>query len=276
MTTAAADAEVQEAFERALAQDAQVTAPELPPPPRRNVASDPDAPHGVDGDGTPLAPFGVNKKTGRPNLRPPGPGRPGKDKSGEPRTREATPADAVPAKGNGGKPKGGLEPADYAGPLMEASEAIWFGGSMVAKVGPQVPVLGKLLPGRKLAATMAVFDSERPRLVMALNLAAQHDQRARNLAVKLAAGEVGWALTCMFMVAPFTGAVAAVWQTTDEHDVLAERELPGLDELAGKNEAALDAMLARIAGQMQAAQLAMAQAQANDAAGQSVDGQAAA
>jgi hypothetical protein len=157
---------------------------------------------------------------------------------------------------------------------MEASEAIWFGGSMIAKVGPQIPLLGRFVPARKLGATCAVFDSERPRLCAALNLAAQHDQRARNLAVKLAAGEVSWALTCMFMVAPFTGAVAAVWQTTAEHDVLAERELPGMDQLVKTNEDALDAMLAKISGQMEAAQLAMQAAQAEAIASQ--NGQAAA
>lgn len=266
--TAVADPDLDAIFAQALAKDAQVTAPELPAPPRRNVSSDPDAPHGVGEDGEPLTPFGTNKKTGRPNLRPPGPGRPGKDKSGEPRVREATPEDVVPPKGkSGGKAKPGeLAPQDFAGPLMEASEAIWFGGSMLAKVGPQIPLIGKFVPGRKLSATMAVFDSERPRLCMALNLAAQHDQRARGLAVKLAAGEVSWALTVMFMVAPFAGATAAVWQTSEKHDVLGERELPSLDELTATNEGALDAMLARIAGQMQAAQaavLAEAQAQAD-------------
>lgn len=260
--TAVTDPDIQATFERALAQDAQVTAPELPAPPRRNVASDPDAPHGRDDAGKPNAPHGVNKKTGRPNIRPAGPGRPGKDKAGEPRTRDATPADVPPAKGKDSASKAVLEPADYSGKLMEASEAIWFGGSMVARVGPQVPVIGKLLPAWKLSATMAVFDSERPRLCAALNLAAQHDQRARKLAVKLSEGEVSWALTVMFMVAPFTGAVAAVWQTTDKRNVLAERELPSLNEMAESNNQALDAMLAKIAGQMEAAQLAMAQAEA--------------
>jgi hypothetical protein len=257
------------AFQRALADDAKVTAPEMPGPPRRDKPSDPDAPHGRDDDGKPLAPHGVNRKTGRPNLRPGGPGRPAKgDDSAKPRTRDATSADATP-KGKEGKLA--LEPADYAGPLMEASETIWFGGSMVAKIGPQIPLLGRFVPGRKLGATCAVFDAERPRLCAALNLAAQHDAKARKLAEKLAGGEVSWALTCMFMVAPFTGAVAAVWQTTDEHDVLAERDLPGMDVLVKTNEDALDAMLAKISGQMEAAQLAMAsqngQVQDNGASG---------
>src|SRR6266568_4553308 len=120
----------------------------------------------------------------------------------------------------------------------------------------------KLSPaGRKPAATMAVFDTERPRLAAALNLAAQHDARARRLAERLATGDAGWALTALFMDAPFTGTVAAIWQTTEEHDVLAERDLPGLAELAAANEAALDRMFAKITDQM-------AQAQAAAAAGQ--------
>ncbi len=257
VTTTTDDADIQTAFERALAHDAQTSAPELPPPPRRGATSDPEAPHGRDDSGAAIAPFGVNKKTGRPNVRAAGPGRPGRgDKSGEPRTRDATPADAP--KGKAGKAKPALEPCDYAGPLMEASEAVWFGGSMLAKIGPQIPVLGKFIPGRKLAATCAVFDSERPRLCAALDLAAQHDQRARKLAEKMTAGEAGWALMCMFMVAPFTGAVAAVWQTTDKNDVLAERELPSMDKLVAANESALDAMLAKITAQMTTAQLAAA------------------
>jgi hypothetical protein len=270
MTTPAVT-EDQAAFQQALAADAQVSVPEVAGPPRRDKPSDPDAPHGRDAGGKPLAPHGLNRKTGRPNLKPGGPGRPAKgDESAKSRTREATAADVPPAKG--GAKKAELEPQDYAGPLMEASEAIWFGGSMIAKIGPQVPLLGRFVPGRKLGATCAIFDSERPRLCAALNLAARHDQRARNLAAKLAAGEVSWALTCMFMVAPFTGAVAAVWQTSDEHNVLAERELPDMAVLVKRNDDALDAMLARISGQMEAAQLAMAQAQAEAMASQNGQG----
>jgi hypothetical protein len=222
--------------------------PQEPPPPPE---VDRDAPHGRDEAGEPLAPYGLTKD-GRPKLSPAGrkPGNP------DDKARLAKDGPGQPAKGQGTQLQ--LEPHDFAGPLMDAGETIWFGGSVLAKLGPQIPVVGKFVPGAKLAATMAVFDAERPRLAAALNLAAQHDARARRLAEKLATGDAGWALTCMFMVAPFTGTVAAIWQTTDKHDVLKERELPSLAELAAANEAALDRMFAKIAEQMTHAQAAAA------------------
>jgi hypothetical protein len=62
----------------------------------------------------------------------------------------------------------------------------------------------------------------------------------------------------MFMVAPFTGAVAAIWQGDQ---ALAEKELPSLAELAKRNEAAMDAMLEKISQQMQLAQQIAAEKQ---------------
>lgn len=214
---------------------------------------DRDAPHGRDeATGEPLAPYGKTRD-GRPKLSPAG--RKPRDPDDKARlAKEGQAQAAAPAKPASVQ----LEPHDFAGPLMDAGETIWFGGSILAKVGPQIPVLGKFVPARKLAATMAVFDAERPRLAAALNLAAQHDARARKLAERLASGDAGWALTCMFMVVPFTSTVAAVWQTTDQNNVLAERELPGLDDLAAANEAALDRMFTKISEQMAAAQAAAA------------------
>lgn len=220
------------------------------PPPQGEI--DPEAPHGRDGDGKPLAPFGLTAE-GRPRRS--NAGRKRKDPDDAPRT-------VKPDAGGGQAPDGAeghaLEPRDFSAPLMDAGESLWFGGSVLARVGPQVPLVGRFVPGKKLAATMAVFDSERPRLAAALNEAAQHDKRARRLAEKLATGDVGWALTCMFMVAPFTGAVAAIWQGDD---ALKERELPTLAELATTNEKAMDAMLARISQQMELAQQLAAQQQ---------------
>jgi hypothetical protein len=231
--------QLEDAF--AAAMDAPAKPREAPAPPE----VDREAPHGREDDGTPKAPYGLNKDG---SVRKSAAGRKAKDE--QPRT-VATQAATEPDK-----PAGILAPRDYSAELMDAGETIWFGGSIIAKVGPQVPVLGRFIPGAKLAATMAVFDAERPRLAAALNLAAQHDARARKLAAKLADGEVQWALTCMFMVAPFTGALAAVWQGDK---ALAERELPSLAELGKRNEDALDRALTKIAGQMEAAQQAQAE-----------------
>lgn len=218
---------------------------------------DPDAPHGRDDDGKPLAPFGLTQD-GRPRRS--AAGRKPKDPDNAARTGPAQPA----AKTDPEPEPGGLEPKDFSAPLMDAGESLWFGGSVLATVGPKIPLLGRFVPGQKLSATMAIFDTERPRLAAALNQAAQHDARARRLAEKLAAGDVGWALTCMFMVAPFTGAVAAIWQGDK---ALAERELPPLAELAKHNEAAVDAMLKKISQQMELAQkLAAEQAELEMAA----------
>ena len=245
-----------EAFAKAMAGPAKPK--DVPAPPE----VDREAPHGREDDGTPKAPYGWTKggKDGPPRPKLSTAGRkPTPDEAA--RTTAVQPAQ--PAAGKGEDKKTPLEGRDFSAALMDAGETIWFGGSMVAKVGPQVPVLGRFVPGRKLAATMAVFDAERPRLAAALNLAAQHDARARKLAVKLADGDAGWALSVMFMVAPFAGAVAAVWQTTDKNDALGDRGLPGLDELAKANEAAMDRMLAKITAQMELAQqLAQQQAQA--------------
>lgn len=235
------------------AMNAPAKPKEAPAPP----PIDPEAPHGRDADGQPLAPFGLTVD-GRPRKTAAG----RKAKKDQARTTDAQPA--APED----KPGAELPARDYSAALMDTGETIWFGGSVLAKVGPQIPVLGRFIPGRKLAATMAVFDSERPRLAAALNLAAEHDARARRLAERLADNEAGWALSCMFMVAPFAGAVAAVWQGDK---ALAERELPALDVLAKANEDALDRALAKITAQMEMAQLAATQQAAAEFTGQ--DGQ---
>lgn len=227
-----------EAFAEAMNTPAKPK--EAPPPP----PVDPEAPHGRDGEGKPLAPFGYTKEG---KVRKTTAGR-------KPKTDQARTTDAQPPAPEG-KP-GQLPARDFSAELMDTGETVWFGGSVLAKVGPQIPVLGRFVPGKKLAATMAVFDAERPRLAAALNLAAQHDARARRLAAKLADNEAGWALSCMFMVAPFTGAVAAIWQGDA---ALAARELPSLDVLAKANEDALDRALAKISAQMEMAQLAAAE-----------------
>jgi hypothetical protein len=213
---------------------------------------DHDAPLGRADDGTPLAPFGRNKDG---SVRKSAAGRKAKDDQARVTRDDTPPAGSQPPAGNV------LEPQDFSAALMDASQAIWFGGSMIAQVGPRVPLVGKFIPARKLGATMAVFSAHRPSLMAALNEAAQHDARARRLAAKLSAGEVGWQMTCLFMVAPFAATVGAVWQGDA---ALAERELPPLDDLVRQNERAVDEMMAKIAQQMQDAQ-AKVQAEAQAA-----------
>ena len=234
-------AELDQAFAEAMAGPSKPREAAAPP------EIDRDAPHGRDDQGAPLAPYGTNKDG---SIRRSAAGR--KPKDDQARTAPAEEDHQPVIEG-----KAVPAPADYSAGLMDFGEAAWFGGSVIAKVGPRLPLLGRFVPGQKLAATMAVFDSQRPALAMALNLAAQHDMRARRLAAKLAEGEASWALTCMFMVAPFTSAVAAVWQGDT---ALAEREMPALEVLVQANEDALDRMFARIASQMDAAQKAQAQA----------------
>ncbi|HUY44222.1 MAG TPA: hypothetical protein VMV92_00635 [Streptosporangiaceae bacterium] len=225
----------------AAAMDGPAKPREAPAPPE----VDHSAPHGRDAGGNPVVKYGHNKDG---SIRRSPAGRKPKDEQA--RTTAAQPAVELTARP-------GLPPRDFSAALMDAGETLWFGGSVVARVGPQIPLVGRFVPGRKLSATMAVLDAERPRLAAALNLAAQHDARARKLAVKLADGEVQWALTCLFMLAPFTGAVAAVWQGDT---ALSERQLPSLDELGTRNEAALDAALSRITMQMETAQAQQAAA----------------
>lgn len=213
---------------------------------------DHEAPHGRADDGTPLAPFGRNKDG---SVRKSAAGRKVKDDQARVTTGDTRPAGSQPAAGSV------LEPQDFSAGLMDASQAIWFGGSMIAQVGPKVPLVGKFIPGQKLGATMAVFSAHRPTLMAALNEAAQHDAKARRLAAKLSAGEVGWQMTCLFLVAPFASMVGAVWQGDA---ALAERGLPGLADLAKQNEKAMDEMLAKITQQMQDAQ-AKVQAEAQAA-----------
>src|SRR5258708_34060440 len=113
---------------------------------------------------------------------------------------------------------------------------------MDAKVGPKVPLLGRLVPVQKLTATMAVFNAHKTTLAAALNQAAQHDLKARRLAARLSEGDVGWQLTCMFMVAPFVATVRAVWQGDE---ALKERGPPERAELGKRKNEAREDRLAR-------------------------------
>lgn len=246
------------AAEVAAAITEAMTGPSRPraasPPPE----VDPEAPHGRDDDGKPLAPFGWTSDGKRPKLTAGG----RKSRDDRPRTTAPT-AGAAMAGASAVPPPGPPESGPGLLPgLMEATEGIWLGGTIVADIGPRLPLIGKLvfseklLSPRKLSATMAAFDSQRPALAAALNEAAEHDARARRLAVKLASGDVSWVVTVMSLTMPFASALGAIWQGDK---ALAEQHLPSLDELAKRNESAMRAWLNRAA---QAALLAQQAAQA--------------
>lgn len=240
-------AELDEAFARAMEAPSRPREAATPP------EVDREAPHGRDADGQPLAPFGLTKD-GRPKLS--AGGRKPKDEQ----ARVVSPQTAAAEAGADTPPPN--PPADLLPGLMDATEGIWLGGTIVADVGPRLPLIGKLLfsekmiSGRKLSATMAAFDQQRPALASALNEAAQHDARARRLALRLAAGDVSWVLTVMTLTLPFASAVGAIWQGDK---ALAEQGLPGLDELARRNEQAMERFMQRIAAQALAAQQAQAE-----------------
>lgn len=180
--TAAANGagEVDDVFAAALAHDAAVAPPDIPAPPRTAPSGDPDAPHGRSEDGTPLAPFGLNKTTGRPNLRKPGPGK--GHKADRPRTTPAGKAPSAP-----GKPAAGAPSVDYSADLAGLATSIWIGAS--AMQGGRLPLIGIKIPDMRPYA--AVLHHQTPQLVGAWNRAAQQSPTVRGWVEKLA-GEGSW------------------------------------------------------------------------------------
>jgi hypothetical protein len=217
---------------------------------------DRDAPFGRGDDGAPLAPFGLTKD-GTPR-RTAGGRRAKEDEARvSDKPAEDKPVDAAP--------KARPEPHDYTADLDGFGDTIWLGLSFAAKIGPKIPVLGKLLPGDKLGAEAFIFAEIKPRLVAAVNLAAQHNAKAAEFCKKLEGGDGLWALSVMFMVAPVISIAATVWKGDEKE--LKEAELPSLAEMAAKNETKMDEMIARINAQIVAATTAaMPQEQAAAAA----------
>lgn len=205
---------------------------------------DRDAPFGRGDDGTPIAPFGLTM-TGAPRRT-----------AGGRRAKEdqARVADGKPAEGKPdgtGAPRAKPEPHDYTADLDGIADTIWLGMSFAAKVGPKIPVLGRMLPGDKLGAEAFVFAETKPRLVAAVNLAAQHNARAAAFCKRLEGGDGLWALSVMFMVAPVVSIAATVWK--GDAAELKEAELPPLAEMAARNDQKMDDMIARISAQIDAA-----------------------
>lgn len=204
---------------------------------------DQDAPFGRGDDGSPIAPYGLTKD-GRPK-RSAG-GRPPKDSPDHART--ATPEQVVKTAGpRHARP----EPHDWTGELNGLADAAWFGMSAISKVAPNVPVIGRLIPDKKLAAQAFVLSETKPQLIAAVNLAAQHNARASAFCQRLEGGDGLWALTAMFMVMPVLSVSMTIWKG-DEAELKAS-ELPTLAEMAERNETRMDEMITRINAQIAAA-----------------------
>lgn len=201
------------------------------------VDVDRDAPFGRDDAGTPIAPFGLTKD-GTPRRTA------GGRRAKEDEARVAQPQEDKPAEG---KP----EPHDWSGDLDGFADTIWLGMSFAANITPKIPVVKKILPGEKLGAEAFIFAETKPRLIAAVNLAAQHNAKAAAFCKRLEGGDGLWALSVMFMVAPVVSIAMTVWKGDEKE--LKEAELPPLAEMAAKNNAKMDEMIAKINAHITAA-----------------------
>lgn len=201
---------------------------------------DREAPHGRDGDGKPLAPYGWTKpqrkgEEPRPKLAP---GRPGKDQAArltEPGTDVRPPEPGKPDP----------EPVDYSDALSEFHDAVWIGLTGLGKVGSKIPVVGKFLPEDKLTAEAYVFHASKDRLCGAVALAAEHNASAARFCQKLASGGPTWVLAAGAMIMPVFVQTAAVLAGDRK---LKELELPTLAELGAQNDVAMAQAMSEIFG----------------------------
>jgi hypothetical protein len=241
MAVKAADphaAELTDAFAAAMGSAPKPAEPAAPP------EVDHDAPHGRGPDGAPLAPYGTNKDG---SIRRSHAGRKRKDDPDAARTAPAAVKD-TPAPAGAGAGRG----HDYTGALTETADAAWLVMSVTGKYGPEMPLIGKLIPARRLGAQAALFKVHSDGLVGAVQYAAQHNDAAARWAAKLEKGEVSWALMFGFMVMPFVVQSAALWQLKDDEQ-LGGTEGPTLAELAERNGEDLDAFMRLMKGQLAAA-----------------------
>jgi len=170
--------DVDDVFTAALEREAASAPPEVPAPPRLAPSADPDAPHGRAEDGTPNAPFGLNKKTGRPNLKAAGPGRGGR-KADAPRTTTMVPAD--PKKTAAGV-------TDYRADLAGLGQTVWMAGAMLPPARPYAALWMEALPG----------------LIESWNTAAQKNGTVRGYVEKLAGdGSYAWVIGVTVATLPF-------------------------------------------------------------------------
>jgi hypothetical protein len=198
---------------------------------------DPEAPHGRDETGEPLAPYGWTKpqrkdEKPRPKLAP---GRPGK---GDARLTDRPGPDGTPGKGKdqASKPEADRE-ADYTGGLAAAHDAVWAGVTAVSKFGPRLPVVGRKVPGDKLGAVALIWHQNQAQLCGAVALAAKHNDAAARLAARFASDDVTWPIVCLGMVMPVAAAIGTVIAGDKQ---LAAADLPSTAELRAANDAAME------------------------------------
>lgn len=103
-------------------------------------------------------------------------------------------------------------PQDFSGPLSELHDALWMGLSGLSQVAPHLPVIGKKLPGDKLAAEGYIWRSNKAHLIKAAQITADHNIAARKRLIKLAEGNATWVLMAGFTLMPFLAQTAAVFQ----------------------------------------------------------------
>jgi len=221
--------ELDKAFESAMGTPPKPKEPAAPPD------VDADAPHGRDDAGQPLAPFGRNKDGSVRRTRA---GR--KPKEDQARTGPAAPAAPEPGKG---KP----EPRNYVPALTETADAAWLVMAVGGKVGPGLPLVGRLIPGQKLAAQAKLFKAHQDALVGAVQFASMHSAAAARLAARLERGEITWTLMFGFMVMPFVMQSATMWRLKE--DARLGEEGPTVAELATKTEADIDDFMAAMGRQ---------------------------
>lgn len=233
---------VKDADPRAVELDAAFGAAMGAPPRPREPAAPPevdhDAPHGRDEAGTPLAPFGHNKdgSVRRSNA--------GRRASADEKPRTA-------AAGSEPEPKPGTpkpEPHNYVPALCETGDAAWMILSLGAKVGPDIPLVGRYIPARKLAAQATVFKENQAQLIGAVQYASMHSQAAARWAAKLEQGEITWTLMFGMMVMPFIVQSATLWKLKDGATL--GEDGPTVEDLAASNEADLDAFMKALGSQL--------------------------
>lgn len=234
-----------EAF--AAAMDTPGKPREPGPPPE----VDHDAPFGRADDGSPIAPHGFTKD-GKVKRSAAG-RKPAEDKA---RVVPDSPGEAAaqPDKGKG-KPGAALEPRKYAPAIAETLEMVWLGGTVIGTAGPDLPVVGRMIPGLQVQAQAAVILTFRDNIAGALDICAQHNAMARRLAEKCQGGGAGWALNAAFMMLPVITTSLQVWGKQErEYHPETNEPLPTLAEtLAEQNAANFKAYMDKLAKQAEGA-----------------------
>ena len=213
---------------------------------------DREAPFGRAEDGSPIAPHGLTKD-GRPKLSAAGRKPASEDKA---RVAAAAPQAAGDGKGKGKAPGKELEhPKKYAPAIAETLETVWLGGSVIGTVGPDLPLIGKAVPGLQIQAQSAVVLTFKDNIAGALDICAQHNATARKLAEKCQSGNIGWALNAAFMMLPVITTSLQIWGKQErEHHPETGEPLPTLAEtLAEQNAKALKQYMDDLAKQAEAA-----------------------